>query len=159
MRTSRPARLTVAIATLVLMILSTSPSHASSKDLTFGVNQQPRSVLNNRACVISTRIWAQELGKSGVTRLKAQFKLHAPYVQSYYPFPTYHTTNWLRTSRFPNDAQNYAQYFSVNIRQPPGGRYALWTRVVGERPSLFLQDRAISHRLGDVGCEGGVGHS
>lgn len=158
MRTNRRRTFLVSITMLVVLVVSAAPSHASSEDLRFGISRAPSSGLNGKACVTTGQIWVQELGDSGINRLKAQFKRKSPQQLRYYePIPSHQTTKWAYSATFRRDSRSYYQYFNIGLRYPAGGRYALWTRVVGERPGLWRPDRAISYRLGEIGCEGGVG--
>lgn len=110
--------------------------------------------LESGACSASAQIVLQELGRSGVNRLRAQWQLRGPNDIDGV-FPTYAKTGWAYSTRFPNDDTSYYQRFGIVpgvINFASNTTFALWVKMVGERPSLWQRDLVLKGNLGAVGC-------
>lgn len=146
----------LAVALLVVPLTLFTPSvDAQQPQFTAGIYRVPQSSLWGRACTVSTTVWGWEHGRSGVTRIKAQFDLRGPNDPGYLFY--YYRKGWYYGSRFPDDSLSYYQYFTITngtFTFPIGNRYALWAKVVGERPSFWQADLVRKGRLSNgVGCE------
>ena len=119
--------------------------------LRWGINRPPTSENVGEACVSSTTVWLQELGRNGVTRLRAKFERRALY-DTGIPGTSYSTTGWVRSGAFPDDERNFWSYFSVTFRYFPGGRYNIRARFIGERPSFWRPDYRLNVIVGEIGC-------
>lgn len=150
----------IAVACLLATLLLTPTLVASAHDqLKVGRNDGPYSTpyntpLGRSACTASSRHWVQELGKSGVTRLRSQWVLRSPNDTGI--LPTYGRTNWAYSPSFQNDAMSRYAYFRLpayTLNFSAGSEYALWTKNVGERPSWWQRDLVVKTNLGALGCE------
>jgi hypothetical protein len=104
------------------------------------------------ACATFVRMWGQELGVSGVTRLRARFERRAPYDPGW--LPTYGKTAWQYSLYFPNDYRSHHMWFWSTLVYPAGGRYSLHFVLVGERPSFWQPDlKKRTTVKGGIGCE------
>lgn len=144
-----------AAAALAFVILGNSlnPSPANAHTgLRWGINRPPASQIVGEACVSTTTVWLQELGRNGVTRLRAKFERRA-YYDPGIPGTSYSTTGWVHSASFPDDARNFWSYFSATFRFFPGGRYNIRARFIGERPSFWRPDYRLNVIVGEIGCD------
>ena len=148
-------RIPAAVLALVILGNSLSPFPASAHTaLRWGINQPPTSQIVGEACVGSTRVWLQELGQNGVTRLRVKFERRGANDPGI-PGTSYSTTAWLYSGSFPDDALSYYSYFSASFRFFPGGRYNIRARFIGERPSFWRPDYRLNVIVGEIGCDPG----
>jgi hypothetical protein len=146
------------IVALCLAVLVVTPVSGASDKMRWGYSNrgQPTSKREGAACVSSTKIWVQELGKSGITRLKAKFERRGPYDPGI-PGTSYSTNGWYYSGAFPDDYLSYWATFYTRFRHFPGGVYKIRAVMVGERPSFWKPDVKIWADLAPtIGCEGGT---
>lgn len=137
---------------LALVASSLNPAPAAAHTpLRWGINQPPTSENVGEACVSSTTIWLQELGRNGVTRLRAKFERRG-YYDPGIPGTSYSTTGWVHSASFPDDERNFWSFFSATFRYFPGGRYNIRARFIGERPSFWRPDYRLNVIVGEIGC-------
>lgn len=105
------------------------------------------------ACLYGVRVYVQEYGESGVTRLRARFELRGPNDprNAATMLFSYARTPWYSSWEFPDDHLNYYQRFGTRIRRPGGG-LAVWVHAVGERPSFWSRDIVRVGKLGVHQC-------
>lgn len=138
---------------LALVLGALNPMYATAHTpLRWGFFAQPTSVFDAGACVSTARVWLQELGRSGVTRLKAKFERRAPY-DTGLPGLSYETRGWLYSLPFPDDGRSLYLAFQPWFRYPAGGEYHIRAVMVGERPSFWRPDHKLKASLGRIGCE------
>lgn len=146
----RLAALLVAVA----LVSSAAPSLAAPKKMAWAITQTAGSTLHGNGCTASGQIYVREYGKSGVTRFRTRWELRGPYDPGY--LPTYARTTYSWSGSFPNDHQSFGTYFTLpggylNFAQ--GKQFALWAKMVGERPSFWQRDIVRKGTLGLVACE------
>ena len=144
------------LTTLVLLaalVLPASPGNAAPA-LTYN-NVRPAEVLPYKSvgCTVTNKVWAQEFGVSGVTRLRLRWELRSPYDTGW--LPTYATTQYLYSNTFPDDARNHFAYYTLGpgaINYAANKEFGLWVKIVGERPSFWQRDLVLKSELGRFGC-------
>jgi hypothetical protein len=150
---------TLVVLLIVVLSMMTSANHAvaGDPDLTVGfsrIQTTPYTTAGGRsACAITFEAWAWEHGENGITRLKGRFYLKGANDTTEY-LPSYGNTTYTFSPYFPNDANNYAYYFSARFNVPAGGLWRIQFKGVGER-SFPRPDRKKSVFSDQVGCEGG----
>lgn len=110
-------------------------------------------------CTTSAQVTLQELGKSGVNRLRTQWQLRSPNDINGQLF-TYLKTGWAYSGRFPDDGLSYHQRFGIVpgvVNFASNREFALWAKMVGERPSFWQRDLVIRGNLGTVACSSSGG--
>jgi hypothetical protein len=143
-------RRALCLALVVTLALQT-PTNAH-ETLRWGFGRMPTSRVVTGACVSSAQIWVQEVGMSGINRLRVKFERRGPYDPGF-PGLTYASSGWMYSRAFPDDSLSYYVYFSWAFRYPAGGRYQMRSVMIGERPSFWQPDRKITGRVGDIGCD------
>lgn len=151
-----------ALAFMLVMAFSPAAPVSAASKLQYGVQVPPisgefTSPSGAAQCRMSAAIWLQELGQSGVTRLKATFELRGVYDPGW--LFTYATSGPYYSLPFPNDATSYIAYFHPDraFRTFVGPRYNIWVKGVGERPSFWQLDVKIHGDLGEAYCDGITG--
>lgn len=148
------------IAILALLLLGTTQlpadAHVKMTWYNHGVATHPTQA---GGCTASASLTLKEFGKSGVTRLRVQWQLRGVNDLDGH-FPTYAKSGWAYSQVFPNDALSYYMRFYLpqgHIIWPgQNSRYALWAKMIGERPSFWQRDLKIRASQGEVGgCDGG----
>jgi len=104
-------------------------------------------------CTATTAVWLQELGSSGVNRLRVKFELKGYYDPGY--LPSYGSTNWAKSNTFPDDSLSYSMGFNLNpyFYISNGKTMSVWAKFIGQRPSFWKPDLKIHKKLGDVTCD------
>jgi hypothetical protein len=149
-------RLVVVVLTAALLLPST-PGTAATK-MIWGITQRADVTLWAASCSAVGQVWAKEFGASGVTRFRARWELRSPYDTGW--LPTYAKTSYVYSAPFPNDARNFYQYFTLRegrVNYPANKEFALWVKIVGERPSFWQRDIVRKGSLGRIGCNLNVG--
>ncbi len=146
-----------ALLVAVALVASAAPSFAATK-MAWSITQSADSMHRGNGCTATGQVYVREYGKSGVTRFRTRWELRGPYDPGY--LPTYAKTGYTRSGAFPNDQRSFGSYFTlpggyINFAQ--GKEYALWARMVGERPSFWQRDIVRKGALGPVACEVRVG--
>jgi hypothetical protein len=148
----RAVALLVALSLLVAM---PAPSVTATDLLRAGFapsGKLSHSHTSKGACATFVKMWGQEMGLSGVTRLRARFERRSPYDPGW--LPTYGKTAWQYSAYFPNDYRSHYQWFWSTLVYPSGGRYSLRFVLIGERPSFWQRDLRRSFGVtGGIGCE------
>jgi hypothetical protein len=144
----------VVAATFALQPTAAEAAFATGK-LQYGVVNPVMSHYHGaRACTATSAIWLQELGSSGITRLRAEWELRSTYDPGY--LPTYAKSGWAKSAQFPDDPQSrWIKPLKLSAGSLTFGRgrtFALWAQMVGERPSFWKPDVTRRAELGDVGC-------
>jgi hypothetical protein len=103
------------------------------------------------SCLSSGGVWHQELGSSGITRLRANFERRGANDPGI-PGLAYGSTGWMYTTPFPDDYRNFYATWFPKFRYPPGGVYHVRMILIGERPSFWQPDRKITTSLGEIAC-------
>jgi hypothetical protein len=104
------------------------------------------------ACVSRVNVTLQELGSSGIKRLRAKLERRAPYDSGLIGL-SYQSSGWIYSTYFPDDFRSYYVTFGRYFRYPAGGRYQARAVLVGERPGFWRPDRKVSANLGEIGCD------
>jgi len=108
------------------------------------------------SCTTEGTIYVQEIGLSGVNRLRIQMKLRGAYDPGNLPFlPAYEEIPDIASSYFPNDVTSYYWGENYHFTYPSGGQYSIHAHMVGDAASFWDVDRSIDANLGVVGCDGG----
>ena len=104
-------------------------------------------------CTVTGRVVVQELGKHGVTLLKASRELKGPNCPGW--LPSYASTAYGKTLSFPNDEVSHHHVFELapgHLTFVKGGIYALWGKTAGQR--AWRKDFTRHFSIGDVSdCE------
>lgn len=104
------------------------------------------------ACTSTARIWFQELGLSGVVRLKVRFELRAPYDPGI-PGTSYASRGWFYSREFPDDARNHWAPFAAAFRYEPYKTFKIRVIMAAERASFWRADHKLKVDLTpEVGC-------
>lgn len=152
--TMSTGRRLAALFLVVALFTTTTPTvHAATKMRWGYYDATTSTVLRSGTCSAAANIWAQELGKSGITRLRVQWQLRGPYDPGY--LPTYFKTGWYRGGGFPDDARSFYSGFRLNygiVNFATNKQFSLWAKMVGERPSFWKPDVVIKRSVGDVAC-------
>lgn len=153
--------LAVALVVATVLVVSQPAAHAHDRLRGYGLSNPTTSPNGSGGCTAADTAGVMELGKSGTTRLRIQWQLRGVNDINAHFF-TYGKTGWAYSSIFGNDHLSY--YFSgrlpAGILSWPGqnSRYALWTKMVGERPSFWQRDLVVKVPQGEVGgCADGTG--
>lgn len=162
-RSARVKRFVVVATLLFATSVATIPSADSAQKHRWGLAQSPSTsylyVTNtgHQVCGAHAPLWMQELGTSGITRMRARYELRG-YYDAGLPGLAYQYTPWFYSASFPDD---YRSFWTVRglhlhprqLRFYAGGRYSLRTKMVWERPSFWHRDIVRAVTLGAVGCE------
>lgn len=135
---------------LATALVLTSPVSAQ-QNMQWGFARDVTSTNVEGACVSSALVWVQELGLSGITRLRAKFELRG-YYDSTGILPTYLSSGWKYSKKFPDDSGNRWKHFGHSFRHL-GGLYRIYGVFIGERPSFWDPDLKMRGDIGAVGCE------
>lgn len=147
-------RVLVIVAALGMVVASSTPAGGHPDDLRVGISQPLKhTATQSGACVTTTTIWVQELGKSGVTKLAAKFERRGKY-DTGLPFLTYGESGWVYSHPFPDDARSFYGNFSYTPTHP-GGEYSFHVIGKGIRPGFWLPDRKLRVVIGTGGCYAG----
>jgi hypothetical protein len=111
----------------------------------------------NPSCIARGKIWHQELGDSGINRLRAKFELRGQYDTTGIPLLTYGDTGWMYSKPFPDDARSLYVTWTMALRYAYGHIFSGWAILIGERPSFWQRDRKLTFRLGEMACIGPPG--
>ena len=148
------------LALLLTAVIGLVPASASGEaNFRWGTSvplTNSPSVRVEHSCTPTATIWTQEVGKSGITRLRTQFAIRGPYDPGY--LPSHWKSNWAKSGIFPDDFQNYYQPFALSfdgITVGPGKHVAVWAKMIGEKPSFWHRDAKIHKSLGTFICQGG----
>ena len=109
------------------------------------------------SCVGEAGVWHQELGDSGVNRLRANFQVRGEYDTTGIPLLQYSETGWMYSRPFPSDATSYWVTWWPKVHYLSAGRYSLWAVFIGERPSFWQTDRKLTGPMGLLLCNAGPG--
>lgn len=146
--------LSAALVVAAVLVASQPAAHAHDRLRGYGEDAPTTHPNGSGGCTAADTAGVLELGRSGTTRLRIQWQLRGVHDINAH-FPTYAKTGWAYSSVFPNDHLSY--YFQGwlprGIVSWPGqnSAYALWTKMVGERPSFWQRDLVIKVRQGQVG--------
>lgn len=145
-------RLAVAASVALLASAMVAGPAASHDTMRWGWAKPLVNTFEYPSCVGRAAIWHQELGGSGITRLRAKFELRGQYDTTGIPWLTYADTGWLYSGVFPDNAQSYWTTWWPTLRYPYAHIYSGWGVLIGERPSFWQTDRKLSARLGEYAC-------
>jgi hypothetical protein len=95
----------------------------------------------------------QELGSSGINRLRFRFDLHNFYDPSESTWTSQLSTGWLYGPQFPDDARSFYTTFHYSLGHWMGTIYKGRAIALGERPSFWQPDRKIGQNVGDILCD------
>jgi hypothetical protein len=103
-------------------------------------------------CVVAGATWVQELGASGVDRLRFRVNLFNSYdpVQTSWAAPL--STGWMYGPSFPDDARSFYTTFRYSLRHITTNLYKVRQVGIGERPSFWETDRKLTVSAGDALC-------
>ena len=148
MRVSRAVAALLLVATVV--VAAPVVAHVTMR---WGWTRPMTSEINDRnSCDTTGTIWHQELGMSGVTRLRAKFELRGRYDPGYIPGLTYAVTNWVYSIEFPDDGLSQWINWPFRLRHPVGPTFQVRAILIGERPSFWRPDRKIATNIGNAVC-------
>lgn len=148
----------LALVLLLTVVVGVVPSSTSGQsNFKWGVST-PVEVHNSArelwSCTPTTKVWSQEIGESGITRLRARFELRGPFDTGL--LPTWWESEWLRSAQFPNDTLNYSERFTLafdGVTVGNGKQLAVWTVLIGEKPSFWARDAKIKQSVDTFICE------
>jgi hypothetical protein len=109
------------------------------------------TVGDTTACLSTGAVGHQELGVSGITRLRAKFELRLAYDPGTLPYVPA-STGWLYSNSFADDARNYWNAWSFGFRYARDRDYWIRAVLLGERPSFWEPDLKLKLDLGGVVC-------
>lgn len=144
---------TLAILAGVLALSAALPPTARAHEtMRWGWSAPLETSYEDPACLSGATIWHQELGLSGITRLRAKFERRGPYDPGL-PGLTYGSTGWMYSTTFPNTALSMWIRYRFYFRYPPNNLYSVRAVLIGERPSFWQPDRRLTAHLGEIICE------
>lgn len=144
-------RLVAGTVALFLSGILASPV-VSHQTLRWGWGKPVANTFEHPSCVGRAAVWHQEMGASGITRLRAKFELRGQYDTTGLPLLTYADTGWLYSAEFPDDDRSYWHMWWPTLRYMTGGIYSGWGILIGERPSFWEPDRKLTASLGEFAC-------
>ncbi len=106
-------------------------------------------------CVLRGATWVQELGASGVNRLRFRFNLHNSYDPFESSYAAVFSTGWIYSATFPDDARSLYVTFHYSLGHWDTTLYKAREVAIGERPSFWQTDRKLSRSVRDVICNAG----
>lgn len=161
---TRPKQSALLVTLLVLLLSMLAPSSAgSAQKHAWGITAAPStSPLYTTArgwqvCGAHAPLWMQEIGRSGITRMRARYELRGAYDPGL-PGLAYQVTPWHFSGSFPDDHRSFwtvrgVYLYPASLRFYAGNQYSLRAKMVWERPSFWRPDIVRAATLGAVGCE------
>ena len=108
-------------------------------------------------CVVRGATWVQELGASGINRLRFRFNLHNSYDPFESSYAAVFSTGWIYSATFPDDARSLYVTFHYSVGHWDATLYKAREVAIGERPSFWQPDRKLSRSARDALCNAGPG--
>lgn len=137
--------------TLVASLVFAAPVAAQIAMRWWVVTPVTTTYYDENSCHSTGRVGHQELGRSGITRLRARFQLRTQYDPGHLPYVPA-TTRWFYTLPFPDDGRSLYHTWSYGFRYKLDRTYWIQATLIGERPGLWRPDRKIKANLGEVIC-------
>lgn len=147
-------RVGVSIGIALLLAAAIAGPAASHQTLRMGVAIQrtDRYDFELGRCVLSGATWVQELGDSGINRLRFRVNLHNTYDPFESSFAAVYSTGWMYSATFPDDARSLYVTFRYSLGHWSTTLYKAREVAIGERPSFWQTDRKLSLSAGDALC-------
>lgn len=137
--------------TLVASLVFAAPVAAKIAMQWWVVTPVTTTYHDEASCLSTGKVGHQELGLSGITRLRARFQLRTQYDPGHLPYVPA-TSSWYYSGAFPDDARNFRASWSYGFRYKQNKEYWIQATLIGERPGFWRPDRKIKANLGEVVC-------
>jgi hypothetical protein len=150
-------RLALAFAAVIVASAVMPGMTVGHQTMRWGWAKPLENVFEYPSCVGRATFWHQELGDSGINRLRAKVELRGQYDTTGLPLVTYGDTGWLYSKPFPDDARSLYVTWWTRLNYPYGHIYSAQAILIGERPSFWQLDRKMRVTLGEYACTGDPG--